>query len=758
MIHVAPIQFVIPWRNDVITACTVQNGDSPLKWPSVKPCLLSTLGRTASDRLRSSAPLLCVSSDFMRSLIPPSKRRPQAIPSLLWLLCFANGMIYGFDLEGDSARVYHTLLTTLPRAETATAWILMENPTVTEKTATFPLVPNRPSTNLTISEVFVIVSEFGNGIALWLQPSEGEGQANKLLRSTEFRTPPSPATISRCQPQGSWLHLITLTGHVISVHFSVVISHSVGDECFSRYDLLCQPANFPHLPPSLTPTCSITQEKAKWRYMDIKDFVRLPDGHLGALRSSGEQIHLVDLLRQKEVCPNPSMEMNESAAVACGVKELIAACHELDAYLPCLRLLGVLDGEDQRTSCSFPNAPINRVLKTQVYLLPGDMKESRSAALDFVAEFAIQATEIPPCDNWNTLTMEELAFRLLVPSPETLPPIPLEKLGVAVKIAPVYGDTVIEDLNLPGVYQYSVPWINVHFSHPTIKTSDSDNQGKSNDLVARVLLPPSWCSVLLAESSEDVSANFLKGILVYITLDLQCPSIPANILTGSSEVSHSSYAVRGSALSVLIGKYFLDAIHLLSPTDHSEYITNLPLLGGQSNYLTMRITMIPPAILSEILKDAQKTKIRGLAENSTGKAIASSGHFQLHFVPTSRAVKINWSRVSPNCVETPQSDTFSIDLSSSCTRTLWIIYLAMVHRLSSVGASSSKENVDSSALPSIEHLRQEYCVLEDIENSLVKMRSEVVSASNSRFSPEESLKHLMRAFCSVRNTTAAALF
>lgn len=102
----------------------------------------------------------------------------------------------------------------------------------------------------------------------------------RVLNITEFSLPQSPDPITKCRAQGSWLHVITQSGHLTSVHFSLQLRqcNDNNNSESTKWNLLCQPTNFPRLPIHLSPVNNIEQwikSCPRWRNLNVCDFTRL---------------------------------------------------------------------------------------------------------------------------------------------------------------------------------------------------------------------------------------------------------------------------------------------------------------------------------------------------------------------------------------------------------------------------------------------------------------------------------------------------
>ncbi|VDP74674.1 unnamed protein product [Echinostoma caproni] len=240
---------------------------SPVKWPIVRPCVLSDSPNRSSLSRSTAIHFFNVSTRLMRAIgrVPANSVTPKCV----WLLGLANGWLYAFSRTvtpvSNLVTMHYAPLCAFPTPEPVTHWNLLEDPIVSNtQTVSDGYQP--------VNHVLFAFHALGSGLALWLPNNPEQDLEADLLRYTQFILPVAPSPIRHTQVHGSWIHMITDSGHLLSLHCSVTAS----DDLPRIVDIVCQPANFPRLPSvfrSLTASSELAQPT--WRYFALVEFVRL---------------------------------------------------------------------------------------------------------------------------------------------------------------------------------------------------------------------------------------------------------------------------------------------------------------------------------------------------------------------------------------------------------------------------------------------------------------------------------------------------
>ncbi|GAA49899.1 hypothetical protein CLF_103757 [Clonorchis sinensis] len=450
-----PVQFVSPW-------CPLFSGFATKLYPSlppVQPCALICKANFRVDQNKVSLPVFALSNRWQNFFKLHLQAGSDSIP-LVWLISFSNGAVYYFVRD---AEIRYALLFSLPCCEPISLWSVIESPIMTKPSSTLPSpVPN---------DLVVALSGSGSGAAIWLCSEDKRiKQVSSELRVNDFRTPVAPSPVCDIQTHGSWLHLVTTSGHVLSLHISYGRrgASQTGDE----WQLICQPGNFPRVPTHMIPAINATDQLQlvpKWRYFDLRGFVRMSDGHLGGKLSTGEKIRLVDLLCGYETVKPQGNECLGSLNST--VNTLINTHCRLRAYRALLQLLGFLDVDGSSPKLpTGPETPLRRLVsvKMQTSLVTNDPVSSIEDS-PFELSVIVSLEAPPPAQMNNSLapttplqsfSAEELTSLLLHPESRTSS---FEReLFLVMRLTPLTFSATENHLKqdstgLP-IFTYSEPW------------------------------------------------------------------------------------------------------------------------------------------------------------------------------------------------------------------------------------------------------------------------------------------------------------
>ncbi|KAA3680803.1 uncharacterized protein DEA37_0003507 [Paragonimus westermani] len=732
-------------------------------WPVVRPCVLS-LPRTTSTNPRVSVPVCYVSLSWMRVFQQAYRTRGSSsdVHRLLWLLGFPNGLIYQFRLTKQSTFDY-TPLFSLTTCEPVVSWVTLNIPTVGDSTVVADL-----DTNEVV--LLVAVGCFGNGVAMFISPEASKSPVHEAhLRFIEFRPPPAPAQLRHIQSHGSWLHLTTTSGHVLSAHFSCVPLQSCQDTAVeANWGVSCELANFPRVPLHML-SVGVKAERAmpRWRYLDLQAFVRLSDGHLGGQQSSGERMRLLDLLcgpdlPEPESLRLPIANLKQTDMI---VNCLSDAHHRMNTSVAFLRLLGYpADGQPGEAGHRF-REPIKDQLTVDVYLTSNPRVQTSSCLFDLIVLVDVKLAS-PPVHGTvaclDSLTPEQLASYLLSPDRNALRST-FPDLRLTVRLSPVSrefldGDSKVgHETHHPSIYCYSEPWFG--FGDCFVR-----ERGKTS---RRLVLPPTWYASL----QQSLEFHKLAGMQVLVYLELSPPALPSILFQPNFSCiklpTKPFYQVYGPPLPVRIGCRFFDVLHWICPFSllpNEFQITNSDQTHALSDrtVLTLAYRIRSKTTLNSMLKDITKSHLTTsqMCDSSNFSSIPSGEHCAVCFLPTNQAVTLWWTPLvqsdlaTDKCATSLFANAFKLTLSSSCFRTLWSVHLAIEERLrTQSGAHTVCDNSQSTAV-TVEDLRVEYGLLKALEHSLQSLRLKKPQCEESE--KRSDVANLLSAFCTVRNSIASS--
>ncbi|KER24904.1 hypothetical protein T265_07528 [Opisthorchis viverrini] len=584
------------------------------------------------------------------------------------------------------------------------------------------------------------------------------------LRVTDFRTPVAPSPVCDIQTHGSWLHLVTTSGHVLSLHISCCRggASQTGDE----WRLICQPGNFPRVPTHMIPAISATDQLQlvpKWRYFDLRGFVRMSDGHLGGRLSTGEKIRLVDLL-----CGNETAEPQGNGylgSLNSTVNTLINVHCRLRAYRALLQLLGFLDVDDLSPKLSTgPEAPLRRLVsvKMQTSLVTNapvssieDSPFELSAIVSLEAPPAQMNNSLTPATPLQSLSAEELASLLLHPESRTSS---FEReLFLVMRLTPLTFSAMENHLKqdstgLP-IFTYSEPWFSSCHQWTRVDTS------KSHVFRRQMILPSNWHTCIKSSKSPKL----FDALRLDVSLELLPPSLPTSLFTADlcgqmKRPVENSCVINAPPLRTSIGDFHLDRILWLYPLDQIPRVRQK--LGQESEYpspssltLAYSVDSLHPlkSLFSDICKSCPHASLvslskydsNGLSDKEVESAIHLNEQLISYFVPTEQCVVFSWRYVTSHGPERPTKLSIELSVSAKCSYTLWLVHESLQRRL-----QPSVTKVRDPSLPSVEVLRQEYSVLKSMEDSLKQRSYSLNDVDNLK-----KFRTLLQVFSTVRNTT-----
>ncbi|KAG5447972.1 hypothetical protein CSKR_114350 [Clonorchis sinensis] len=746
-----PVQFVSPW-------CPLFSGFATKLYPSlppVQPCALICKANFRVDQNKVSLPVFALSNRWQNFFKLHLQAGSDSIP-LVWLISFSNGAVYYFVRD---AEIRYALLFSLPCCEPISLWSVIESPIMTKPSSTLPSpVPN---------DLVVALSGSGSGAAIWLCSEDKRiKQVSSELRVNDFRTPVAPSPVCDIQTHGSWLHLVTTSGHVLSLHISYGRrgASQTGDE----WQLICQPGNFPRVPTHMIPAINATDQLQlvpKWRYFDLRGFVRMSDGHLGGKLSTGEKIRLVDLLCGYETVKPQGNECLGSLNST--VNTLINTHWRLRAYRALLQLLGFLDVDGSSPKLpTGPETPLRRLVsvKMQTSLVTNDPVSSIEDS-PFELSVIVSLEAPPPAQMNNSLapttplqsfSAEELTSLLLHPESRTSS---FEReLFLVMRLTPLTFSATENHLKqdstgLP-IFTYSEPWFSS--CHQWTRVDNSN----SHVFRRRVILPSNWYACIKSSKNPKV----FDVLRLDVSIELLPPSLPTSLFIADlygqmKRPVENSCAINAPPLRTSIGDFHLDRILWLYPLDQIPRVTQK--LGQESEYpsptsLTLAYSLDSLHPLKSLFSDICKSSLHAslvslskydsnsLTDKEVESALQLNEQLISYFVPTGQYVVFSWKYASSHQPDRPTELSIELSVSAKCSNTLWLVHESLQRRL-----QLSVIKVPEPPLPSVEVLRQEYSILKSMEDSLKQRCYSSNDVDNLR-----EFGTLLQVFSTVRNTAA----
>ncbi|XP_018648785.1 hypothetical protein Smp_156750 [Schistosoma mansoni] len=308
----------------------------------------STVFADLSSTSSSFSSIFACSKRFIDILCDIENEDIRDNPDLVRLCSLPNGLVYAIWYTTMDKKLHCSVAFPLSCCKPIVTWAFIRNPAANSTVSRIidnTLADNHCTQieNNTVNDLLIGLTKDGEGIGVWFDSSE-DVYNKKVLNITEFSLPQSPDPITKCRAQGSWLHVITQSGHLMSVHFSLQLKqcNDNNNGKSTRWNLLCQSTNFPRLPIHLSPVNNIEQwikSYPRWRNLNVCDFTRLADGHLGSVDSRGCKTRLVDLLSKSEIdtpVNYTEQQLNQT------FMELIKTKYQMKSYLACLLLLNRL--------------------------------------------------------------------------------------------------------------------------------------------------------------------------------------------------------------------------------------------------------------------------------------------------------------------------------------------------------------------------------------------------------------------------------
>ncbi|KAG5447973.1 hypothetical protein CSKR_114350 [Clonorchis sinensis] len=723
--------------------------------PPVQPCALICKANFRVDQNKVSLPVFALSNRWQNFFKLHLQAGSDSIP-LVWLISFSNGAVYYFVRD---AEIRYALLFSLPCCEPISLWSVIESPIMTKPSSTLPSpVPN---------DLVVALSGSGSGAAIWLCSEDKRiKQVSSELRVNDFRTPVAPSPVCDIQTHGSWLHLVTTSGHVLSLHISYGRrgASQTGDE----WQLICQPGNFPRVPTHMIPAINATDQLQlvpKWRYFDLRGFVRMSDGHLGGKLSTGEKIRLVDLLCGYETVKPQGNECLGSLNST--VNTLINTHWRLRAYRALLQLLGFLDVDGSSPKLpTGPETPLRRLVsvKMQTSLVTNDPVSSIEDS-PFELSVIVSLEAPPPAQMNNSLapttplqsfSAEELTSLLLHPESRTSS---FEReLFLVMRLTPLTFSATENHLKqdstgLP-IFTYSEPWFSS--CHQWTRVDNSN----SHVFRRRVILPSNWYACIKSSKNPKV----FDVLRLDVSIELLPPSLPTSLFIADlygqmKRPVENSCAINAPPLRTSIGDFHLDRILWLYPLDQIPRVTQK--LGQESEYpsptsLTLAYSLDSLHPLKSLFSDICKSSLHAslvslskydsnsLTDKEVESALQLNEQLISYFVPTGQYVVFSWKYASSHQPDRPTELSIELSVSAKCSNTLWLVHESLQRRL-----QLSVIKVPEPPLPSVEVLRQEYSILKSMEDSLKQRCYSSNDVDNLR-----EFGTLLQVFSTVRNTAA----
>ncbi|CAH8636193.1 unnamed protein product [Schistosoma rodhaini] len=724
-------------------------------------------------------------------------------PDLVRLCSLPNGLVYAIWYTTMDKKLHCSVAFPLSCCKSIVTWAFIRNPAANSTVSRIidnTLADNHCTQieNNTVNDLLIGLTKDGEGIGVWFDSSE-DVYNKKVLNITEFSLPQSPDPITKCRAQGSWLHVITQSGHLMSVHFSLQLKqcNDNNNGKSTRWNLLCQSTNFPRLPIHLSPVNNIEQwikSYPRWRNLNVCDFTRLADGHLGSVDSRGCKTRLVDLLSSKSEIDTPvnytEQQLNQT------FMELIKTKYQMKSYLACLLLLNRLSNLkvniDKNDWSQFP-------LDCKIYLTScrADHEPGSQSPLELIVDITVQNTttddnleeninELLFHSDLNNFSLNNLAQIILFKSyinnntKNYIISDYLEKyLYIVIKIEAVRTDYESSSLPLSSpsssnmkdlitdvdnnvvnnhhslVYTYRELW----FSSPIINNSD-------NSKLRRFIIPSvNWLQIFhmtelnnsslfqqeLLPTTTNRMFSFDGGTLrVDVQLEFQPPILPQYLYCFNQKLFKNEKKFDHSPIFVTIGHGCLDCLHFLYQIENNSLLKIVENENPMKFIHTMHIN-INDSVFQSIISDIFKNSISFSSnhhENFLKLMVKSnnSNNGQLFYCClTHQSVKFEWSvNLDPfnfKQENKKEGETSNIDNNNYSSNT-WCFTISSIclQTLWSVykaielrqKISLQKNNsIETFKRPTVEQLRLECSILKKLLTSLHDIQESISNKDNN---------------------------
>ncbi|CAH8594903.1 unnamed protein product [Schistosoma intercalatum] len=761
----------------------------------------STVFADLSFTSSSSSSIFTCSKRFINILCDIENEDIKCDPDLVRLCSLPNGLVYAIWYTTMNKKLHCSVAFPLSCCKPIVTWAFIRNPAANSTLSRIidnTLADNRCTQieNNTVNDLLIGLTKDGEGVGVWFDSSDVCNK--KVLNITEFSLPQSPDPITKCRAQGSWLHVITQSGHLTSVHFSLQLKQCNDNNNNSestKWNLLCQPTNFPRLPIHLSPVNNIEQwikSCPRWRNLNVCDFTRLADGHLGSVDSQGCKTRLVDLLSSKSEIDAPvnytEQQLNQT------FMKLIKTKYQMKSYLACLLLLNRLSNfkvnTDKNDWSQFP-------LDCKVYLTScrADHESGNQSPLELIVDITVQNTttddnlgeninELLFHSDLNKISLNNMAQIILFKSymnntKNYIISDYLEKyLYIVIKMEAVRTDCESSSLSSSSsnlkdlitdadknvvnnhhslVYTYRELW----FSSPININSD-------NSKLRRCIIPSTNWLQIFHITELNHSSLFQQNLLptttntnrifsidgstlqVNIQLEFQPPIIPQYLDCFNQKSFETIKICNHSPIFVNIGHSHLDCIHFLYQIKTNSLLNNVVNDNPMKLIHTMHIN-INDSVFQSIISDIFKNPISCSSnhhENFLKLMVKNnnSNNGQLFYCClTNQSVKCEWSlnldpfnfkqenkkEVEINNIDNNNysSNTWCFTISSVCLQTLWSMYRAIELRQK---ISLQKNNsIETFKRPTVEQLRLECSILKKLLTSLHDVRGRIGNKDNN---------------------------
>ncbi|CAH8542455.1 unnamed protein product [Schistosoma turkestanicum] len=711
-------------------------------------------------------------------------------PDLVRLCGLPNGLVYAIWYSTVNKQLHYSVVFPLSCCKPIVAWAFIRNPVAHSTTSytigsTFKNNPCIQTENNTVNDLLVGLTKDGEGVGVWFDSLDVCSKT--VLNITEFSLPQSPDPITKCRAQGSWLHVITQSGYLMSIHFSLQLKQSIdkinvnnnnNHNKSTKWNLLCQPTNFPRLPIHLSPVNNIEQwikSCPKWRNLNVCDFTRLADGHLGSIDSQGRKTRLVDLLSSKSEINTPinytEQQLNQT------FMDLIKTKYQMKSYLACLLLLNRLSdlkvNTDEGDWSQFP-------LNCKVYLTSrhANHESGNQSPLELIVDITAPNTPIDHNlnENFNELLLSHsnltkinlnhltqiILFQLYTNNNNNNTTnnwiisdylvkylyiiIKMEIVQIADCESPSLSSNIIseEDNNTGDNYhQHSLVYTYRELWFSSLTTINHNDHSK----LRRCIIPSShWSQIFhmleLNNSSHSQHGRFLtsatKTLRVNVQLEFQPPMLPQHLFCShqfNEQLFENVKKIDHSPILVTIGDCHLDCIHFLYGMKNNSLLKSFENDNSMNLVHTMHIN-ISDLVFQSIISDIFKNSLSCSSSHHENvlklmKSNHNNHNGQLFYsCLTHQSVKFQWSiNVDPFNIEQEKEKnkeainqdnnsynsnnyTWCFTISSICLKTLWSLYKAIELRQK---ASLPKNNsIATFKRPTVEQLRLECFILKQV--------------------------------------------
>ncbi|CAI2732467.1 unnamed protein product, partial [Schistosoma spindalis] len=774
----------------------------------------STVFADLSSTSSSFSSIFTCSKRFINILCDIENEDIRYNPDLVRLCSLPNGIVYAIWYTTMDKKLHCSVAFPLSCCKPIVTWAFIRNP-VANSTLTIDntLADNRCTQikNNTVNDLLIGLTKDGEGVGVWFDSSEDV--CNKtVLKITEFSLPQPPDPITKCRAQGSWLHVITQSGHLASVHFSLQLKqfNDSNNSKSMKWNLLCQPTNFPRLPIHLSPVNNIEQwikSCPRWHNLNVCDFTRLADGHLGSVDSRGCKTRLVDLLSSKSEIDAPvnytEQQLNQT------FMKLIKTKYQMKSYLACLLLLNRLSNFevniDKNDQSQFP-------LDCKIYLTScrADHESENQSPLELIVDITVQNTttddnleeninELLFHSDLNKISLNNLAQIVLFKSymnntKNYIISDYLEKyLYIVIKMEAVGIDCESPSSSISSssssnmkdlITDVDKNVVNNHhslvYTYRELWFSSPININSDNSKIRRFIIPSiNWLQIFhrtelnnssifqqdqLPTTNNNNRIYSINGstLQVNIQLEFQPPILPQYLYCINQKLVENRKKFNYLPIFVKIGYCHLDCLHFLYPIKKNSLLNNVENENSMKLIHTMHIN-INNSVIQSIISDIFKSSISGSSnhhENFPKLTVKNNNNNdgQLFYCClTHQSVKCEWSlNLDPfnfKQENKKEGEINNIDNNNYNSNT-WCFTISSVClqtlwfmykaiELRQKTSLQKNNSIETFRRPTVEQLRLECSILKKLLTSLQDIREKIDNKDNNNINDNSLTEKLL---------------